>query len=122
MLDSEGNAACMTFQFTSEKLEQCVAADAIAEALKEVAAKMPKTTPAQSDLDTQLEQEAQENIRWVIQKDAGALATYEKGKVSTDGNKFRAVLLAQGHNRRAHQVITQYGEKRTVAYINSIGG
>jgi len=34
LLDSEGNAACMTFQGTADRLEQCISVAAISEAIK----------------------------------------------------------------------------------------
>lgn len=76
---------------------------------------------AQRALDTQLANEAQANIRWVITGDRGARATYERAKAQT-GNKFAAVLAAQGHNPNAQDVIRRYGEQRTVQYVNQLGG
>jgi hypothetical protein len=64
-------------------------------------------------------EEAKANIRWVIQLDAGARATYTRG-LSAGLSPYDAVLAAERHNQRAMNSVIAFGKDRTEAYIKSL--
>jgi hypothetical protein len=74
-----------------------------------------------SSVDQRLEEEAQANIRWIMQLGSGARQTYERELTRTK-SKFAAALKAQNHNPNAQEVLRRYGEQHTVRYIEELGG
>ncbi len=64
--------------------------------------------------------DARRNIQWVIQLDAGARKRYDEAR--EDMSKYEAVLEAQSHSEGAQSSIRTYGEARTTAYIEELGG
>ena len=64
--------------------------------------------------------DARQNIRWVIQLDAGARKRFDAHRSAGRGC-YEAVLDAQNHNTGAQETIRSYGSGYTTLYIQDLG-